>query len=262
MKQSITIFLIILFSNCFSQSVTTDFEGDRITTDPFGYYYEISDIEIKKYNQSAELQYTYSNNLLGEIASVDASNPLKMLVYFKDFTKVLILDNTLSPASDIIDLTTLDLEETSLACRSYNDGIWYYNPVRFELTRKDIDLLTTNTSNNISILLNKNIQPNFLVEYNNRIYLNDPKNGILVFDVYGTYLKTIAVFGLTEFQVKEKYLIYVSEDGKVEKYDFFSLETLNYEVNKQSPVTDVRIEGEYIYLITKTNRLFIDKIKR
>lgn len=262
MKRLITILLLLPTLLGFSQSIETKFKGNKITTDQFGNYYEISHTEIKKYNQKAQLQYTYSNNLLGEIASVDAFNPLKLLVYFKDFTKILVLDNTLSPTSDVIDLTTLNLEETSLVCRSYNDGIWYYNPVKFELTRKGNDLITTNTSGNISTLLNKNIQPNFFIERNNRVYLNDPVHGVLVFDLYGTYLKTIPIYNLTEFQVKEKYLLYVNEIGEVKKYDFLTLENTNYKVDKGSAIVRVQLEAPYIYLITKLNQLFIDKIIR
>jgi hypothetical protein len=259
MMRSLLFIIYLMYSLVgFSQTIETDFKGDRLTTDPFGNYYEISVTEIKKFNQSAELQYTYSNNLLGEIASVDATNPLKLLVYFRDFTNILILDNTLSPTSEVLDLTTIELEETSLVCRSYNDGIWYYNPVKFELIRKGNDLVTSNTSGNLSTLLNKNIQPNFLVEYNNKLYLNDPKNGILVLDNYGAYIKTIPIYNLSQFQVKEKFLIYVTEDAEITKYDFLTLENVK---SKSIPlVSSVRIEGQRLYMLTKENKLFIDKI--
>ena len=66
-------------------------------------------------------------------------------------------------------MTDLELDETTLVCRSYNDGIWYYDPVRFQLIRKNQELITTNTSGNLANLLNKNIQANYMIEYNNRI---------------------------------------------------------------------------------------------
>ncbi len=186
------IILIFLSLNCFSQ-FKSDFKGKLLETDQFGYYYEVGDTEIKKFTKEGEIYRTYSNNVLGVIANVDVSNPYKVLVYFRDFTKMLILDNFLTPTTDVIDLTEINLDETTLVCRSYNDGTWYYNPVKFELIRKNQELVTTNTSGNLANLLNKNIQPNFLLEYNNKVYLNDTTNGILVFDMYGTYLKTIPV---------------------------------------------------------------------
>ena len=232
-----------------------------ITTDQFGHYYEVSDTKINKYSNDGKLICSFSNNILGVIASVDVTNPYKILVYFRDFTKILILDNTLSPTTEVIDLTSINLDETTLVCRSYNDGTWYYDPVRFELVRKSQELVTTNSSGNLANLLQKNIQPDFLIEYNNKVYLNDPESGILVFDIYGTYIKTIPLYGLSEFQVKDKYLIYANKNGEIETYDFLSLETKKYKPLKYNSIRSVRVENKLIYIVDKKNELFIDKIE-
>ncbi len=258
--------LIILISPLFLLSLNAQiqpfpFNGNTITTDQFGFYYEINDTEINKYNSDGKLDCSYSNNVLGVIANVDVTSPQKILVYFRDFTKILILDNTLSPTSEAIDLTAIELDETTLVCRSYNNGIWYYDPVRFELIRKNQALETTNNSGNIANLLDKNIQPNFLIEYNNSLYLNDPENGILVFDLYGTYIKTLPFYGLTQFQIKDKLLIFTNKDNQIETYNFFTLESTKYKPKKYDSVSLVRVENKLIYIVNKKNQLFIDKIE-
>jgi hypothetical protein len=261
MKHILIILTIFLISTAYSQVKSIPFNGQTLTTDQMGYYYEISDNEINKYDNSGALNCSYSNNILGVIANVDVSNPQKILVYFKEFTKILILDNTLSPTSEVIDLTTIELDETTLVCRSYNNGTWYYDPLRFELIRKNQELVTTNTSGNLANLLDKNIQANYLLEYNNSLYLNDPKNGVLVFDNYGTYLKTIPLYGLTGFQVKDKFIIFTNSNGEVETYDFFTLEVTKYQPKKYNSAISVRVENRLIYIVDKKNRLFIDKIE-
>ena len=261
MKQFILIIFILVSQVIFSQDITQPFNGKSLQTDQFGYYYEIFDNEIKKYSKEGKLNCTYSNNVYGVIASVDVTNPYKVLVYFREFTKILILDNTLSPTSELIDLTTLELDETTLVSRSYNNSVWYYNPVRFELIRKTNNLKTTNSSGNLSTLLNINIQPNFMIEYNNKVYLNEPKKGILVFDIYGTYLKTIPLYNLKQFQIKDKFLIYINDSNQVEWYDFFTLEKSIYQPNKYDKAKLVRIENSNIYIVDKNNRLIIDKIE-
>lgn len=243
----------------FSQTVTT-FTGNQFTTDQFGYYYEIGDKTIKKYSKEAKLQYVFSNNLYGDITSVDVSNPHKIVVFYKDFTTLLILDNTLSINADAIDLTLMELDQATLVCKSYNGGMWFYDPVKFELIRKDNSLTTTNTSGNLSNLLNRNIQPNFLVETNNRIYLNDTINGILVLDNFGTYLKTIPIYGLKGFQVQENFLMYVNDSNQIEVYDFFKLESSVYEPKKYTEVTAVRLQNTFIYVVLKTGKLLIDRV--
>jgi len=262
MKHLLIIFTVLFVYPTYAQETKLPFNGTAITTDQFGFYYDIDDTEIKKYSSNGILDCSYSNNLMGVIANVDVSNPQKILVYFKDFTKILILDITLSPSSEVIDLTTIELDETSLVCRSYNDAVWYYDPVRFELIRKNQELLTTNSSGNIANILNRNIQPNYMAEYNNRLYLNDPASGILVFDIYGTYLKTLPILGLMNFQVRDKFVIYTNKDGEIETYGFLSLEKTKYKPLKYNSIAFVRVENATIYIVDKKNQLFIDKIEQ
>lgn len=262
MRHLFTILIVLLvFPPSYAQVKSIPFKGNIIVTDQFGFYYEIGDTEINMYSNDGKLSYSYSNNILGVIANVDVSNPQKILVYFRDFTKILILDNTLSPTSEVVDLTSIELDETTLVCRSYNDGVWYYDPVRFELIRKNQELVTTNSSGNLANLLGNNIQTNFLMEYNNRLYLNDPTNGILVFDIYGAYLKTLPILGLTNFQVKDKFIIYTNQSGEIETYDFFTLEKNKYKSLIYNSVSSVRVENKLIFIVNKKNELFIDKIE-
>lgn len=261
MKKLILILIYLLSFEINAQNNSIEFKGRAFTTDQTGSYYEIYSNQIIKIGKNGQRQFTYSNNILGEISSVDVSNPMKIVVFFKDFSKVVVLDNTLTEQGGVLDLNEISLEETSLVCTSYNNGIWYYNPVKFQLTRIENTINITNTSANISTLLNKNIQPNFLVEFNNRVYLNDSTQGVLVFDIYGTYLKTLPIFGLTTFQVKEKYLLYVNQLGQIETYDFFTLEKLVFKPLQYANIKNVRIENQTIYIIDSKNELIQDTIE-
>ncbi|HRP59585.1 MAG TPA: hypothetical protein PK833_04765 [Vicingus sp.] len=261
MKKIIFILTCFLWLNANAQNEPLIFKVRFFTTDQTGSYYEITSNQIFKTGKNGQRQFTYSNNILGEISSVDVSNPMKIIVFFKEFSKVVVLDNTLTEQGGVLDLNEVSLEETSLVCSSYNNGVWYYNPIKYQLTRIENTTNITNTSANISTLLNINIQPNFLVEFNNKVYLNDPTNGILVFDIYGTYIKTIPIFGLTSFQVKEKYLLYVNQQGNIETYDFFTLEKTVYKPLQYSNIKMVRIENKTIYIINSKNELIQDTIE-
>ena len=81
---------------------------------------------------------------------------MKIVVFFRDFSKIVVLDNTLTEQGGVLDLNEVSLEETSLVCTSYNNGIWYYNPLKFQLTRLEHSTKNINTSANISNILNKN----------------------------------------------------------------------------------------------------------
>ena len=58
----------------------------------------------------------------------------------------------------------------------------------------------------------------FMVEQDSWLYLCDPENGVLVFDLFGGYARTLPVIGASEIQVRDGSIIYV-KDGALHVYD-------------------------------------------
>ena len=193
-------------------------QGNYFTTDNLGACYLVDGDEMTKYDENGTVFKKFSIKAFGKIESIDASNPLKVLLYYKDFAKIIYLDNTLSLNGNPIDLEDVELTQASLACSSHDNGIWLYNQQKFEILRLDQNLKTAQQSGNLNQLLGVDIQPNFLCEYNNSVYLNNPKTGILVFDIFGTYVKTIPIPSLKNFQVSNN-AIYFLRDNKMVAYD-------------------------------------------
>ena len=81
----------------------------------------INNDEIIKYNVDGVLQKKFSTKRYGKIDFVDAMNPLKVLVYYKDFQQILFLDNQLTASSNMISLESLGHEQSSLVCSSSNN---------------------------------------------------------------------------------------------------------------------------------------------
>lgn len=184
---------------------------DFFTADNLGNIYLVSNDEIKKFNKKGELLKKFSNKKTGKIFSVDASNALRILVFYKDQSQVLILDSQLSQNGDVIDLLSMNLEQSDVVCSSFNNGIWLYNRQNAELVRLDSKLEKVVSTGNLNTLLNLELKPTYLSENNGYIYLSDAKNGVLVFDIYGTYYKTISLFGLKSFQASEDRLYYYND---------------------------------------------------
>jgi hypothetical protein len=229
-------------------------KADFFTTDNFGNTYLIKSDEIRKYNPSGDLLKIYSNKNLGKITSVDASNPLRVLVFYKDFASVIILDDLLSQNGDIINLLDLSLEQSDLVCTSFNNGMWFFNRQNANLVRLDDNLQTAVNTGNLNRLLGSDLKPNFILEFDGYVYLNNPTEGILVFDIYGTYSKTITIKGLQHFQVKDqgsKSLVYFT-DGILKSYQLKELTTIEIPF---PGVNDARVEKENYYLSYKDSVL-------
>lgn len=220
-------------------------ERGSFTTDNLQNIYIYHGSYIKKYNSQGQLLYNYSNKSYGPITSVDVNDPLKMLVFYKDFPEIVLLDNTLSQNGNPFSPSDVGYPLTTLSCTSHDNGVWLYDAQNFQLIRLDVNLNVTQKTGNLAQALGIELNPDYLMEYNNYVYMNDSAQGILVFDSYGTYYKTIPITGLKTFQVRENDLFYVAKN----RIHAFHLKTI-MEDETQAPDTlasEVRVEKNLLY---------------
>lgn len=213
-------------------------QKSNLEIDGFGNMYVITNNEIIKYNSSGILQKKYSTKRYGKIDFVDAMNPLKVLVYYKDFQQIMFLDNQLTESSNMISIEKLGYEQTSLVCSSSNNSFWLYDKQNNELSRFDSELKSLVKTGNLKRILDIDIKPNFMQEHNNYIYLNCPNEGILVFDIYGTFYKTIPLKNLKEFNVVNGDVFYF-ENHTLKQYQAQTFNTI------EKQFTDTLIKTVY-----------------
>src|SRR4029077_7308362 len=129
------------------------------TTDNLQNVYVYHKTTIKEYNSAGKLLYTYSDKSYGDITSVDANNPLKVMVFYKDFPQILFLDNTLSRNGNSISPSDLGYQLTTMACVSHDNGLWFYDTQNLQLLHFDVNLTLTQKTGNLNQLLGIVINP-------------------------------------------------------------------------------------------------------
>lgn len=241
------LFSVKLFAQ-YTLATEVPLKADYFTSDNLGNAYTVSGHEIFKYLPSGKLFNRYSNLMLGNITSVDASNPLKILLFYKDFSKIQFLDNQLAESRGVISLQDLGLEQSTLACISFDNGFWVYDQINFSLIRFNQTFDKVQEARNINQNIGYEPQPDFLHEWGDWIYLNNPETGILVFDIFGTYFKTIPLKGLTSFQIARENLLYF-KDGKLMAYNLKTLHEGEIQVPADK-IQMLRIEKEKLMILT------------
>lgn len=219
----------------------------HIEIDAFGNIYVINTNEIIKYNSSGVLQKKFSTKRYGKIDFVDAMNPLKILVYYKDFQQILFLDNQMSASSDMISLESIGHEQTSLVCSSSNNSFWIYDKQNNELSRFDAELKSLVKTGNLKRILDIDIKPNYMQEHNNYLYLNCPNEGILVFDIYGTFYKTIPLKNLKEFNVVNGDVFYY-DNHSLKQYQAQTFNTIEKQFS-DSLISNIIWQNNKIYKV-------------
>ena len=192
----------------------TDFNADNM-----GNVYLINESELQKYLNNGKLFARYSNLQLGEITSLDVTNPLKILVYYRDLQQIIFLDDQLSTNSEVVSLVSLGFEQTDLVCSSANNSFWIYNKQNNELLRFNENSKRIANTGNLKQVLQTNLTPNFMMEYNGNLYLNCPDTGIYVFDIFGGFVKIISLKNLSDFKVNET-ILYFQKDSNLCSYNY------------------------------------------
>lgn len=156
-------------------------------------------------------QYRFSNNTLGELGYIDATDPFNLLLYYPDYQLVVTLDRTLNQTGSfsLIEVGVVQARAVGLS----NDGnIWVYDDANFLLQKLNRLGESLFKSQNLSLVLPKMPQPIQLIARENFVYLNDPKLGILVFDTFGQYYKTIPILDIIGFQILDNRIIYQNQE--------------------------------------------------
>lgn len=238
------IFIVILFFSFALQDkplcLVIKSKLNYFATDNMGNVYTVKEEELVKYLSNGKLFARYSNLQFGNISAIDATNPLKLILYYRDFQQIVFLDNQLTSKSESISLEALGYEQADLVCASANNGFWLYNKQNNELVRFNENLKQITITGNLKQLLQTNIKPNFMREHNGYLYLNSPENGIFVFDIFGTFNRIISLKNLKQFDVYED-VIYFQKDSSLCSYNFKLFE----EACKKLPKYTNAIEAKY-----------------
>lgn len=221
--------------------VTVRSKFDTAYIDNIGNSYLVKDDELVKHLATGKFFARYSNLKLGTITTVDVTNPLKLVIYYRDFQQILFLDNQLSPNSEVVSLEKLGYEQVELVCASVNNSFWVFDKRNNELVRFNENSKKVTATGNLKQVLQANITPNYMIEHNGFLYLNSPETGIYVFDIFGAFSKVISLKGLKQFQVSEE-IIYYQKDGTLCSYNHKLFE----EVCKAVPDAGFVREVKYI----------------
>lgn len=240
-----------------SRSIISE-SADMLITDNIGNSYLISGDHIRKFNPSGVFQKEFSNKNFGAITTADATNPLRILLFYRDFSRILFLDNTLSQNGEPVQLEALGFPIATLTCTSYDNGTWIYDQQNFELIRMNRNLQIQQRTGNLAQQLGINLQPNFILEKDNRLFLNNPSTGILIFDVFGTYSKTIPIKNLNHFQVDDDAIVWY-QNPQIRRYELLTNEESVYEQPSDSSAVDMRLEKGSVFVQYKDSTIIYSR---
>jgi hypothetical protein len=142
----------------------------------------------------------------GKVYSIDAGNPLKILIYYRDFGTIVVLDRLLNIRTTI-DLRKQNIFQAKAICQSYDNAIWVYDEGDAILKRIGDDGNIIDQTGDFRLQLDEAPSPTFIEDHDRLVYLYDSSKGVLVFDYFGTLKNKLAFTGWQDFQLAGKYMV-------------------------------------------------------
>ena len=174
--------------------------------------------EIQSHSENGTLRYRTSEVRYGPVGALDATNPLRVMVYYPEFLTALLFSNTLGVQAEV-NLRRLGFNRVRAAGLARDGRLWIYDEANFQLVKIDEQGNIQRRSEGLNYVLGLELAPRRLVERNNRLYLHDAQHGILVFDAFGTYEYRFGGPGIKSFQVFPDRVVYEQADGSGRLHD-------------------------------------------
>ena len=124
----------------------------------------------------------------GDVFTIDVSNPLKILVYYKDFATILTLDRQLN-LKNVIDLRQQNIFQVRAVAQSYDNNTWLFDEDDNKLKKIDDYGKILLETPDFRLLFDNSTAytPKNIIDKNGLLYLYHPKGGWKIFDYYGGF---------------------------------------------------------------------------
>lgn len=194
--------------------------GTELDIDPNLNLYLVSGSKLSKLDRNGRILRSFDDSFLGDITSIDVDNPLKIMVFYRESGKIIFLDDRLSPLMEPLDLFAHGYTSVTLAAYSTDNLIWLYDDAGHELIC--IDFYCKEKSRN---RLNfSDFRPTqLLARYEKSLLMNNPGDGMYLFDAFGTFLKRIPIPVERILTYNKFFVEYLTPDS-IGSYDFVKME--------------------------------------
>src|SRR5215510_5376377 len=171
--------------------------------------------QVKKLNANGDSVAVFNNvRKYGKVAQLDVSNPLRVLLYYKDFSTVVILDRLLN-IRGTIDFRKQDIFQVQAVCLSYDNKIWLYDEFDHKLKKIDEDGKLLFATTDFRQLFDEAFSFSTICDQDGFLYLYDKNKGVYVFDYYGTLKNIFSLTGFNNFKTVGKFITGTRNDSLI-----------------------------------------------
>lgn len=224
-------------------------EASAFTADNLGNIYILSTKGLlKKYNSKGDSLNVFNDvRRYGSVYAMDVTNPLKLLLYYRDFSTVVMLDRFLNRIN-MIDFRKAGIFQAKAVAQSYDNNVWIFDEQSAKLKKIGDDGRLLMETVDLRQVLNAIPSPDKIIDRDGFVYLYDKEKGLYIFDYYGALKNELALIGLSDIQVINKTVL-GRKDNKFVRYTLGSFDMQEVELPEMiNKAKDICIMQQGIYV--------------
>ncbi len=226
----------------------------HVEVDATGNIYLINSTnQLKKLNSKGDSMAVFNDvRRYGNVSYVDVSNPLKTLVYYKNYSTIVVLDRLLTLRTTL-NLRNRQIFRVNAVTTSYDNNIWIFDEQELKLKKINESGKTLLESNDLRLLTDKIPTAVFITDAENTIYLYDPEQGLFLFDQYAAFKNVLPYQHWSTVTVSKNKLLGISKN----QLNIFDMSTRNLKTVLLPEIFTkaiaLRIMNDRIFVLNKDN---------
>lgn len=225
------LFCLLVFACTFSLPVVTAQPGprrviigdfQRVEVDNLGNVYVLTrNLQLRKYGPGGDSIGVFNDVVrYGKISAIDVSNPLRVMLFYRNFGTILLLDRMLRTV-DVIDLRKRSMLQVSAVSASYDNQCWIYDEQESRLRKIDPAGRMLLETPELRMIMDLPPSPVSISDEQGVVSIYDPERGLYRFDLYGAFQQRIPLIGWADLKVIGKFVEGWKED-KIMRYELLT----------------------------------------
>ncbi len=165
---------------------------------------------IVKYDTVGRKVAMFTSKRLGQAAFIDASNPLKILVWYPDFQTVLWLDRTLTEMGRL-SFSSLGYYSVRCVAMAFDGNIWVFDDAVSKAAKLSLDGSLLFESPPLNIYFPKRFSATRIRDSGQYVCLSDPLAGLCTLDQYANLQEVHSAMRIPDFDMDGAWLFYLGD---------------------------------------------------
>jgi len=211
----------------FTKVASANYTGNLLCTDDLGNHLIAAKANLTKIDIDGNFLSRYHPLYQGKISGIDAKDPRRIMLYYKEYSYVQFLNQELANTVSLsvysinsrpepVNLDILNLAYASLVCLdSYNEAYWVYDANSTDIVLIDQDNRIDFKADALDQIIDKDPNPNFMIMEGDRLFINNPTTGVYIFDENGSFVRLLPLVGLKKVQVLKDLMFYTTNNTLV-----------------------------------------------